>query len=179
LIGADLLVAKTLEIIMYFDDALWMIENPQTGLLKSRAVVKGLPWTDVSYCRYGTLYQKHTRLWHNLAEWFDPLPPCSAKTPCMSKAATGKHPRCAQRGHIGTGRGGFTLDELHAIPQPLCDYIAETVDIIVSNKECDAVIREAVVCEEEAAALAAAAESAATKNGEADSANVRRSCGGS
>jgi len=61
----------------------------------------------------------------------------------------------------------------------LCDYIAETVDIIVSNKECDAVIREAVVCEEEAAALAAAAESAPTKNGEADSANIRRSCGSS
>ena len=38
--GADALVLKALEIIRYFSDCTWFIENPQTGLLKTRACVQ-------------------------------------------------------------------------------------------------------------------------------------------
>ena len=39
------------------------MENPQTGYLKSREVVAGLPWQDITYCKYGLPYKKQTRLW--------------------------------------------------------------------------------------------------------------------
>ena len=43
--------------------AMWAIENPATGLLKTRPFMERLPWVDVTYCKYGTPYWKQTRLW--------------------------------------------------------------------------------------------------------------------
>ena len=66
LLIADSLVAKTLEIISYFNPRRWTMENPQTGMLKKRDVVIGLPFVDVSYCRYSDYgYKKQTRIWTN------------------------------------------------------------------------------------------------------------------
>ena len=48
--GADALVAKCREIIEYFCPRRWFIENPDTGLLKDREVVAGLPYVRVDYC---------------------------------------------------------------------------------------------------------------------------------
>ena len=59
---ADSLVAKTIEIIQYFQPKVWAWENPQSGLLKDREVVRGIPWKDVSYCVYGFKYRKYTRV---------------------------------------------------------------------------------------------------------------------
>ena len=41
---------------------MWAIENPATGLLKTRSFMEHLPWLDVTYCQYGTPYRKQTRL---------------------------------------------------------------------------------------------------------------------
>ena len=64
---ADSIVARTLEIIRYLKPRGWLMENPQTGLLKTREVVEGLPYRDVCYCRYSDgerhMYRKQTRLW--------------------------------------------------------------------------------------------------------------------
>ena len=60
---ADAIVAKTLEIIEYFAPTLWLLENPQTGYLKTRAIMTDIPWRDVTYCKYGFPYKKQTRLW--------------------------------------------------------------------------------------------------------------------
>ena len=74
---ADRLVAKTLEIINYFRPLSWCIENPQTGLLKTRDVVAGVLYNDVSYCRYcpsdGSFppYRKLTRIWSNFRRRLD------------------------------------------------------------------------------------------------------------
>ncbi len=64
--NSDKLVERTLEIIDYFKPKLWFMENPQTGSLKNREVVKDLPFYDVDYCMYSDWgYRKRTRIWTN------------------------------------------------------------------------------------------------------------------
>ena len=58
---ADRLVLKTLEIINYFDCEYWFLENPQTGNLKNREIMKDKPFYDVDYCMYSDWgYKKRT-----------------------------------------------------------------------------------------------------------------------
>ena len=52
IISADRLVRIALDIMNYFE-CNWCFENPQSALLKTREIVKGLPFFDTSYCRYG------------------------------------------------------------------------------------------------------------------------------
>mgnify|MGYP003630008110 FL=1 len=67
---SDILILKTLEIIDYFKPELWFMENPQTGQLKKREVVKNIPYYDVSYCMYSDWgYEKKTRIWTNKKDW--------------------------------------------------------------------------------------------------------------
>ncbi len=123
---ADSIVARTLEIIDYFaPEGGWLMENPATGLLKTREVVQGLPWRDVCYCRYSDgerwTYRKHTRLWGELPT-FVPRPMCSRKDPCPLSAC-GRNPDRAQRCNRGI-RANHTLDELYSMPEELCGDIA-------------------------------------------------------
>jgi site-specific DNA-cytosine methylase len=61
---ADSIVQRTIEIIDYFKPDKWFIENPQTGLLKDRPFMLGIPYTDVDYCMYSKWgYKKRTRIW--------------------------------------------------------------------------------------------------------------------
>jgi site-specific DNA-cytosine methylase len=61
---ADRIVQRTIEIIDYFKPDKWFIENPQTGLLKDRPFMLGIPFTDVDYCMYSDWgYKKKTRIW--------------------------------------------------------------------------------------------------------------------
>ena len=55
---------KTREIIDYFKPEYYFIENPRGGRMKN--YITDLPYHDISYCRYGFDYQKHTRIWTNL-----------------------------------------------------------------------------------------------------------------
>ena len=67
---ADKLVMKSLEIINYFNPEVWFMENPQTGNLKNREIVKGIPFYDVDYCMYSDWgYRKRTRIWTNKKDW--------------------------------------------------------------------------------------------------------------
>ena len=72
---ANQIVLKTLEIIHYFNPTYWVIENPQTGLLKNQYFMTDLLYNDVDYCKYGMPYRKRTRLWNNIRT-FTPLPLC-------------------------------------------------------------------------------------------------------
>ena len=68
---ADALVRRTLTVIRHLAPRVWVIENPQTGLLKDRGVVRGLRYVDADYCMYSDWgYRKRTRFWTNIR----PLP---------------------------------------------------------------------------------------------------------
>lgn len=70
---ADKLVLKTFEIIDYFKPHYWFMENPQTGNLKNRDIMKGKHFYDVDYCMYSDWgYKKRTRIWTNKKD-FKPL----------------------------------------------------------------------------------------------------------
>ena len=62
---ANKIVLKTLEIIKKMNPKFWILENPETGKLKEQEFIIPLPYTDVSYCKYGLPYKKQTRLWNN------------------------------------------------------------------------------------------------------------------
>ena len=115
--GADRLVSKCREIIDYFEADIWFIENPDSGLLKTRDVVAGLPYVRVDYCMYGAFYRKRTRIWTN-AQWTPKL--CD-----RSHLINGRHAMTAQRRPCkGYGSNDIcSLDQLHRIPAELCEEI--------------------------------------------------------
>ena len=122
--GADALVQRTLEIILHFEPKVWGFENPQTGLLKDRQVVAGIPYKDISYCMYGYHYRKYTRIWTNSERWV-PRPKCPAANPCPI-IKEGKRPMSAQRGPCrGKGKGDVcSLGQLYSMPPELCQELA-------------------------------------------------------
>ena len=73
---ANRIVLKTIEIIEYLKPKYYIIENPQTGLLKKQSFMFNIPYADIDYCKYGMLYRKRTRLWNNLTNW-TPKPLCN------------------------------------------------------------------------------------------------------
>jgi hypothetical protein len=54
--AADRLVQKCLDLAAELG-LLFILENPWTGKLKSRAVVAGIPMRIVDYCMYGAPYR--------------------------------------------------------------------------------------------------------------------------
>ena len=114
----DALVLRALEIIAHFGPLMWVIENPATGLLKTRPFMERLPWVDVTYCKYGTPYRKQMRLWTNM-RW-RPRRSCEAPGRAAGAAADGGAVRegqpitraalqrscCAVRGDCARGHGG-------------------------------------------------------------------------
>ena len=135
LLSADRLVQRMLEIVEYFGGH-FAFENPQSGLLKTRAVVSGIPFFDTSYCRYGFPYRKTTRIWSNLALCL--RKPCSLRDPCSAMVGK-RHPKTAQQGR----RGSDTSDrnnscpqrELYSIPPTLCDEIAEAANLATQERD--------------------------------------------
>jgi len=79
---ADKIVLKTFEIINYFNPHYWFVENPQTGRLKERDIMKDKKiFYDVDYCMYSDWgYKKTTRIWTNRTD-FIPLR-CDGKGNC-------------------------------------------------------------------------------------------------
>ena len=78
---ADKLVEKSFEIIDYFKPEFWFLENPQTGNLKNRCIMKDKPFYDVDYCMYSDWgYKKRTRVWTNKEEFDNKL--CDNKGTC-------------------------------------------------------------------------------------------------
>jgi hypothetical protein len=93
-------VRKTLEIIDSFPDCPYFLENPGTGLLRTREVIAGRPSHKLTYCRYATgnypKYRKLTQLWAN-TDWWAPRPVCRKRNHCEWSDEEGKPSVYAQR----------------------------------------------------------------------------------
>ena len=120
LVGSDALVRKVLELVYHYMHVDFFMENPHSGLLKSREVVAGIPMQIVDYCKYGKPYRKRTSIWTD-SGWVPQRPLCTHD--CPASLGT-RHTARAQRVPIG-GAPRFSRDELYSIPAELCDEIAE------------------------------------------------------
>ena len=101
------------------------MENPQTGLLKGRAVVAGIPYRVVDYCKYHDhrsthRAQKRTAIWTN-TDWMPSRPLCLKDCGhCEGK----RHLDQAQA-RDANGYRRHTRDALYAIPPLLVEDIFE------------------------------------------------------
>jgi len=61
---ADKFVRRALEVIEYLKPVKWFIENPATGLLKTRGLLDHIDYIVVDYCRFSPWgYRKPTQIW--------------------------------------------------------------------------------------------------------------------
>ena len=132
--SANKIVTKTLEIIKYLNPQYFIIENPQTGLLKMQEFMQDLPFKDIDYCKYGLPYRKRTRLWNNVFQW---KPRNLCKKDC-GNISNGRHIASAQRGPSGpvetwADQPKFTQKELFRVPQ---DLIKEIFDAVLLCPAC-------------------------------------------
>ena len=111
--GSDAIVQRCLDIITYWRPKWYCMENPQTGLLRKRSVVEGIPFKDVDYCMYGAPYRKRTRLWTNLT--WTPRPLCTHQKGIHMTAQKGPSKRAGQLIH----GDNCSLQTLHSIPVAL------------------------------------------------------------
>jgi hypothetical protein len=126
--GSDNLVQRVLDVIEYFQPKVWAFENPASGLLPQRQVVRGLPYHVISYCKYGYPYQKHTAIWTNSQVW-KPRAKCCKANPCESLQG-GRHIMSAQRGTglkdgVRDRADKCSLQQLYSMPPELCKELAE------------------------------------------------------
>lgn len=125
---SDQIVQKTIEIIEYFNPSEFFIENPQTGLLKTREFMLGIPFIDVDYCRFSSWgYKKRTRIW-TLANVNDNL--CLGPNKCKNmvgkahKSALGNHSHAKEY----WGIKGKRLEQRYSIPSALIEYLFLAID---------------------------------------------------
>ncbi len=103
-----------------------MFENPESGLLRHREVVAGIPYRVVDYCKYADARfthtaRKRTAIWCIDVDWKPARPLC--KHDC-GFCTEGRHDETAQRGPGRPGQRRHTLQELYAMPPLLCEEIA-------------------------------------------------------
>ncbi len=128
---ADSLVLRSQEIISYLNPRVWFIENPQTGLLKNRPFMSGIPFCDVEYCCYCDFgYKKRTHLWNNV-DFKGKLCP----SPGVCESMTGRrHNSAAQQGRNqgvdGLYGSHFRQETLHRIPPVLCNEICSVCSVL-------------------------------------------------
>ena len=126
---ANEIVLKTLEIIEYLNPKHYIIENPQTGLLKNQWFMYGIPYYDVDYCKYSFPYRKRTRIWTNINTW-TPQPLCRGDCGNTEKGNINRyrHLASAQRGpNKCTPENKFKQYELYRIPAVLIREIFQSI----------------------------------------------------
>ena len=124
---SNAVVQRTFDIIDYFQPRFYIVENPQTGLLKEQAVMKGRIFKDIDYCKYGMPYRKRTRLWNNVTQW-EPRPLCHKE---CGNTVGNRHLETAQRGpnkNDSRSRKHHTQSELYRVPPPLLFEIFEAIE---------------------------------------------------
>ena len=119
---ADSIVRRTLKILTYAlklnPNLIFVIENPQTGLLKDRPFMQKHPlsqlYYDADYCSYGYEYRKRTRFWTNQTGLA--LKMCAGRGRCPSMV--GNRHKCWLGNDRKTERS-VSKDERYSIPAGL------------------------------------------------------------
>jgi len=116
---ADNIVKKTIEILIYYNPERFFIENPQTGTLKNREFMLGIPFVDIDYCRYGYNYRKRTRFW-TLENKMNVL--CQGSGKCNGMIEK-RHKRSV--GNSTFYKTVSSLNERYSIPSECIKYLFE------------------------------------------------------
>jgi hypothetical protein len=118
---ADSIVKKTIEIMEYFQPDRWFIENPQTGCLKERPYMLGIPFIDKDYCQFSEWgNRKRTRFWTSV-DGTDTL--CDKKT--CPNMIDGRHKSAQGNGQykeFWAVKGG-RLHQRYSIPPKLIENL--------------------------------------------------------
>ena len=119
--GSDRLVQAVLDLAAYFGCPYFM-ENPWTGLLKTRDVVSGVPFRVIDYCQYADedfpgRYRKRTAIWTNTA--WQPSRGLCVPSECHFCADDKRHDHSAQRGGSRSSMRSQSLKQLYSIPEGL------------------------------------------------------------
>ncbi len=120
---ADALVKRALEIIAYLQPAVWILENPFTGLLPERmeGIQPGLQGYVGDYCTYGAMWRKRTMFWSNIRL---KLKTCKGEGRCPSMEGRVHKANCGRSGCLKYNFGYyFTVWEKDAIPEKLVDSL--------------------------------------------------------
>ena len=134
--GSDKLVQRVLDLARIFDVPFFM-ENPHSGLLKTRDVVQGVPMRVIDYCQYADddwpgRYRKRTSIWTNTG-WYPARPLCVPST-CHFCTDGKKHDHMAQnRARDGTPKQ--TLNQLYSIPPALPEELVKWLGANLLEKE--------------------------------------------
>ena len=128
----DMLAIYCLHLISAYRPRFWMVENPQSGKLKTRQFIQELSCSvsDAAYCMYGFPYRKRTRLWHNIPDLI--LEDCNGHCPAMVTRASGRrgHRHSAQK---GPSKGNDTdicyrSSDLFRIPPAMVEAILQAIE---------------------------------------------------
>ncbi len=130
--GANKNVLKAIELIKEFKPKFWIIENPQTGLLKNQEFMKDLPFVDASYCKYGLPYRKQTRFWTNL-----PIKLLTCNKDC-DFIKEGKHIASAGNGRKRYTDRNVSLTQKYGVPEKLCLVILKRMEQLIANPSTSA-----------------------------------------
>ena len=127
---SDRLVSKTIKIIQYFH-APYCVENPDNSLMWQRMVSRDffLNCCVTSYCRFGTMYRKNTKLANSFG--LD-LPKCRGTGQCPAMIGN-RHREHAQKAGGGHTPRYKKTDELHVIPEGLVREIFKQLPIPVED----------------------------------------------
>ena len=116
---ADAMVNKTLQIIDYLRPKVWFIENPESGLLKSRNMMLLRPYYEVDYCKYDCCIRKRTAIWSNIVL---NLNTCTAQDRCPLFIG-GRHVFYLEHIESGPVRGSIPVLLLQSIFEQAAEYI--------------------------------------------------------
>ena len=122
---ADKMVKKTLAIINDLQPKIWFIENPETGMLKTRDFMLLRPRVIVDYCRYGLPYRKRTALWSNVCPELAPIMQTCQKD-CQF-CTNGRHFTTIQDMCHGKERGQIPIPLLRDIFDKCIDLMAQGI----------------------------------------------------
>ena len=107
------LALKTLEIIDYLQPAVWLIENPSTGLLLKQPFMENLQYSRADYCRYGSSFKKATAIFSNIKDSLDTeLKICNRKCGAF---LDGRHVSSVEYSAAGKKRGAIPIELLREI----------------------------------------------------------------